>query len=134
MKYINEEKFLVSSNTKEAVRNYSENYDRIFGEPEPRVESGGNVMILDESFRRAVSDLPDPCGVCGATDHDRVEAFGGTVEGCPEVPDGVIVRFPPPIADECSVCLQRIGDGNINWCAPREPFCVFCAPRPGREE
>jgi hypothetical protein len=32
VKYINEERFIVSSNTSEAQKNYSDNYDRIFGE------------------------------------------------------------------------------------------------------
>ncbi len=34
MKYLTEERFIVASNSKEALRNYTDNYDRIFGEPE----------------------------------------------------------------------------------------------------
>lgn len=31
-KYLESERFIVNSNTKEAIKNYADNYDRIFGE------------------------------------------------------------------------------------------------------
>lgn len=42
-----------------ASKEYRENFDRIFGEPD----------LIDRDVTRA----PDSCGVCGATDHERVE-------------------------------------------------------------
>lgn len=35
MKYLQEERFIVNSNDKQSLKNYADNYDRIFGEPEP---------------------------------------------------------------------------------------------------
>lgn len=44
MKYLNEERFIVNSNDKEARRKYNENYDRIFGEKqEPKHVDEGAI-------------------------------------------------------------------------------------------
>ena len=83
-KYLHEERFVVTSQDKEALRKYAEGWERTFGG--------------DKS-----DEKQDPCFVCGATDHERVEAFGGTVQGCPQVPANVLLAAPDTDAIECKL-------------------------------
>lgn len=78
-KYLHEERFVVTSQDKDSLRKYAEGWERTFGEK------------------------PEPCFVCGATDHERIEVFGGTVQGCPQVPDNVLLAAPGTDAIECKL-------------------------------
>lgn len=93
MKYLTEERFIVQSSGKEAIKNYADNYDRIFGE------------------------APKPCPLCGATDHEHIEAFGTTVQGCPAVPDNHAV-----MVDTDAIECRLTSWANI---APASPEAVI---------
>lgn len=44
MRYLTEERFIVHSNDKEAVKNYRENWERIFGEKEPHAAAASDAI------------------------------------------------------------------------------------------
>lgn len=51
-KYLTEEKFIVTSNDRQALKNYADNYDRIFGPP--TLLAKGEPPVVEE------------CSTCGA--------------------------------------------------------------------
>ncbi len=69
MKYLTEERFIVSSNTKEALRNYADNYDRIFGEPECSCPHG--------DAREDMHDRACPCYLPPVAPGDLVRGIAG---------------------------------------------------------
>lgn len=152
MKYINEERFIVTSNNKDALRKYADNYDRVFGDDviakslEPNAspvvsehtvrdpDTGSEVDVTmheDGSVTVVAERIVNPCGVCGATDHERIEAFGGTVQGCPQVPPGTAVCVPNSDAIECR--LGSYANYIVSGPAMSFPAEEGCCPHCGRK-
>lgn len=65
-KYLESERFLVTSNNKEALKNYADNYDRIFGKKAEHVDGciAPNCPGCDDGSPEAAFDGPF-CVGCG---------------------------------------------------------------------
>ena len=83
MKYLESERFLVTSNDNEGRKNYQENYDRIFGEKseeapsedaiEMKVKSYANLIVpLEAQIGPIEESTCDGCGeqACECDEHD----------------------------------------------------------------
>lgn len=113
-----------------ASKEYRDNWDRIFGEKEPEEADDYDTPAYWEREGRKLAELDaessplygthDSCGVCGATDHERVEAFGGTVQGCPQVPDGYLVAFPETFDDHAGVTVEPSAPDFVEACRTAE--------------
>lgn len=62
MRYLNEERFIVHSNTKEAMKNYADNYDRIFRSEAPAEEP----MPSSDGIEMRIVTITHFCKVCDA--------------------------------------------------------------------
>lgn len=93
-KYISEERFIVSSNTKEAIKNYADNYDRIFGKKDE-----------EETHEGSPPYCPVSCPVCHP---DAIVCrLSSYVNFIPPGPNGVINDvFDGPFCVGCGVGLE----------------------------
>lgn len=134
-KYLDEERFIVQSNTSEAQKNYRDNYDRIFGDKPvydcDECADTGCVVDPDADPKtvQTEGDLLKPCNLCGATDHERVTmANGMTLIGCSAVPQGMFIPEEVRVAAGPNVVLHIEPEGvDIGW------LCPTCPPD-GNEE
>lgn len=89
-RYLNEERFVTSTHSNEADRNYRENWERMFGdgakEPDPdAIEAKVKFYVnYEQPVVDAVFDAGEPpdedCDVCGAPAGEWCE------DGCSEAP------------------------------------------------
>lgn len=97
-KYISEERFIVSSNSKEAIKNYADNYDRIFGKKAEHVDG-----YIVPNCPGCTDGAPEK-----APDSDAIECrLRSYVNFIPAGPTAVING----VEDVCEMCLAPIEAG-----------------------
>lgn len=124
-----------------ASKEYRDNWDATFGEKEPEeavdpdtLEIRMGYALIESNAREGYNTvfpipaevvaerdrLAEACRLCDATDHESVQAFGGTITGCPEVPDGYMIALPAEPRVESAGNTQIEEPGFVEACRKAE--------------